>query len=197
MATYADPILYKLDPNGYVEHRLYRAETHFKDGVYFKDLSYLNRPLERVILIDKDEKCVQFNKDNAIIVPEWTGDPSDTTLLDLIPLLEGVVVEDVADVRDVLREVAGKKVQDAVTEYRAQAAARAESAKDSQTSMFGHVQEAEPVAAAVTPASTEKGDGSGDGDAGGSGADGANGSLWGVMPGRSALFHGKVDQQQK
>lgn len=201
MNSYADPILNKLDPNGYVQYRLYRPETTMQNGVHVKDISGLNRPLDRVVVIDKDEECVANQRENAIVVPEWKGDPSDTTLLDLIPLLEGIVREDVRDVRDVLRDIAGKPVSEAVTAYRAGAAARAEQAAYARpASLFGHApaevvaaqQDSADSGAAVqaqeNPTSQEDSKDEGDGDAQ---QQENSSSLWGALPGRTKLFNTK------
>lgn len=200
MATYADPILNRLDPNSYVMHRLYRAETHYQQGVHIKDVSRMNRPLERVIVIDHDEKCVCLQPDNAIIVPEWKGDPSDTALLDLIPLLEGVVREDIEDVRDILRDLQGKSVADAVVEYRAMAAARAERARTA--SMFGHLRESgSGSSSASARIALSKDDDSVDDPSSldsNSSASTRRG-VWGSMRGRSKLFQsrGATNSEEK
>lgn len=192
--SYADPILQRLDPNGYVTYRLYRAETHFKNGVHIKDISRLNRPIEKVVMIDHDERSVSMQRENAIIVPEWTGDPSDTALLDLIPLLEGIVREDVADVRDVLSDMKGKPISTAVAEYRALAAARAERARGA--SLFGNVPPAPPSKSHATtsdPYASQPAPASAPDDA----ADAPAGGLWRALPSRSKLFHARANSQQE
>lgn len=171
--SYADPILDKLDPNVYVAHRLYRAETHYKNGVHIKDLSHLNRALERVVVIDRDEKQVAMHSENAIIIPEWSGDPNDTALLDLIPFLESLVKMDVADVRDEVAVLKGKSVAEGVAEHRALAAGRAEQSSR-QSSLFGHGSEG---GAAPTPAGDES-------------EEGHKGMVWGTLSG-SGIFHGR------
>eukprot|EP00177_Eucheuma_denticulatum_P003555 GFKZ01006431.1.p1 GENE.GFKZ01006431.1~~GFKZ01006431.1.p1 ORF type:complete len:376 (-),score=40.29 GFKZ01006431.1:169-1221(-) len=129
--TYADPILNRLDPNGYVAHRLYRAETNYKKGVHIKDLSVLNRDLSRVVAVDRDPKHLSLQPENALIIPEWTGDPADTVLLDLIPFLETLVRQDVPDVREELALLPKGDISAAVAEYRAVAAAKQEAAEAS------------------------------------------------------------------
>ena len=51
-------------------------------------MSSLNRDLSKVIMIDCDEKAPKDNLRNAIILKKWEGDPTDRTLLDLIPFLQ-------------------------------------------------------------------------------------------------------------
>ncbi|PXF41214.1 Mitochondrial import inner membrane translocase subunit tim50 [Gracilariopsis chorda] len=134
---YADPILDKLDPNMYISHRLYRAETHYRNGVHVKDLSRLNRDLSRVIVIDHDEKHVSMQPENCILIPKWDGDASDTSLLDLIPVLEGVVRRDVKDVRNHIGVLRGKPLAEGVAEYRALADAQMQAEGGRAISLFG------------------------------------------------------------
>lgn len=191
--TYADPILHRLDPHGYVAYRLYRAETHFRNGVHIKDISRLNRPIEKVVVIDHDERCVSMQRENAIIVPKWTGDPSDTALLDLIPLLEGIVREDVADVRGILTDMKGKPISTAVSEYRALAAARADRARGA--SLFGNVpppstprSQAASDDATPQPALAHGSDDPADAPAGG---------LWRAFPSGARLFQQRSNGHQE
>ncbi|GJQ11434.1 hypothetical protein GpartN1_g3225.t1 [Galdieria partita] len=107
MPGYGEPILEKLDPNGYISHRLYRDATKYEKGVHLKDLSKLNRDLARTIIIDDDANCFRLQPDNGIRVPAFTGDVNDRYLLDLIPFLEYIVREDVLDVRPVIASYRG------------------------------------------------------------------------------------------
>jgi import inner membrane translocase subunit TIM50 len=107
MPGYGEPILEKLDPNGYISHRLYRDATKYEKGVHLKDLSKLNRDLARTIIIDDDPNCFRLQPDNGIRVPPFTGDVNDRYLLDLIPFLEYIVKEDIPDVRPVIASYRG------------------------------------------------------------------------------------------
>jgi import inner membrane translocase subunit TIM50 len=73
-----------------------------------QDLSYLNRDLSKVMLIDTDPGHARNQPENAIILPKWTGDPSDQTLVQLIPFLEYVATMGFDDTRAVLRSFEGK-----------------------------------------------------------------------------------------
>ncbi len=67
------------------------------DGVYVKDLSRLGRDLKDVIIIDNAEFSYMFQPNNALPYLSWYEDPSDTELLDLIPILQALgSVRDVA-----------------------------------------------------------------------------------------------------
>ncbi|KAK4531498.1 hypothetical protein CCYA_CCYA08G2355 [Cyanidiococcus yangmingshanensis] len=103
---YADPILDRLDPNGYITHRLYRHETKYRDGLHVKDLAKLNRDLRRTIIIDNDPRVFSLQSENGIEVAPWHGtEPDDKELLRLTAFLEWVVRNDVDDVRTVIASV--------------------------------------------------------------------------------------------
>ena len=53
-----------------------------------QDLSLLNRPMERIILMEDHADKNTFQPENAIDVPEFTGDPNDTYLIKMLPFLE-------------------------------------------------------------------------------------------------------------
>ena len=48
-------------------HRLYRECTHFIRGTHVKDLSKMNRPLSKIVALDKDPKALQLQPGHAII----------------------------------------------------------------------------------------------------------------------------------
>lgn len=129
---YADPILDKIDPNDFISHRLYRAETHYRRGVHIKNLEPINRHLSRVILIDNNEKSVCMQRENAIIIPEWSGDAGDTALMDLTPFLESLVKEDVKDVREAIAVFKDKSVEEGLKAYRQL------EGKETRAGLFGH-----------------------------------------------------------
>lgn len=72
-----------------------------------QDLSYLNRDLKKVLIIDTDPHHVKNQPENAIILPKWTGDPKDQTLIQLIPFLEYLATMGFDDVREVLKSFEG------------------------------------------------------------------------------------------
>lgn len=71
IAGTSEPIIFALDKEGAVSHRLYREATKFMDGAHVKDLSALNRDLRKVIIIDDDPKAFQLQPSNAIRVPTF------------------------------------------------------------------------------------------------------------------------------
>ncbi|EUC41031.1 hypothetical protein COCMIDRAFT_107254 [Bipolaris oryzae ATCC 44560] len=114
----ADPIIRKLDPFRLVMWPLFREATRFEKGEYIKDLSYLNRDLSKVIIIDTDPSHVKLQPENAIVLPKWKGDPNDKGLISMIPFLEYLAMMSQTgtpiDVRTVLKSMEGKDIP---TEY--------------------------------------------------------------------------------
>ncbi|PPQ88498.1 hypothetical protein CVT25_013169 [Psilocybe cyanescens] len=107
----ASPILDKLDRyNFYINYRLFREATRTLDGKVVKDLSYLNRDLSKVVLIDTDPEHVVTHPENAVILPKWKGDPKDKELIAMIPFLESIAIYKPADVRPILKAYAGKNI---------------------------------------------------------------------------------------
>lgn len=60
---------------------------------YEKDLKYLNRPLNRVIVIESKPENLKSYADNGIFISEFEGDTSDRTLFDLLPLLDRIIYD--------------------------------------------------------------------------------------------------------
>ncbi|KAI1819886.1 NIF-domain-containing protein [Xylaria intraflava] len=119
-----EPIVRKLDPFQFIVWPLFREATKYKDGEIVKDLSYLNRDLSKVIIIDTKQSHVQNQPENAIILPPWTGNKGDKDLVSLIPFLEFIFAMEYKDVREVLKSFKGKDIP---TEFaRREAIARAE-----------------------------------------------------------------------
>ena len=56
LKDYADWIINDFDRSNYINHRLYRDHTRYRNGVYVKDLSKLGRDLSKIIIIDNIEE---------------------------------------------------------------------------------------------------------------------------------------------
>ncbi|TIB79249.1 HAD-like protein [Wallemia mellicola] len=101
----AMPVIEKLDPFGaYVPYRLYRESTRYKDGKTVKDLSYLNRDLSKVIVLDTNRENVYAQPDNGLILKPWKGEKGNKDLIAHIPFLECIALFNVSDVRPVLKK---------------------------------------------------------------------------------------------
>ncbi|KAH7034634.1 HAD-like domain-containing protein [Microdochium trichocladiopsis] len=119
-----DPLVRKLDPFRFIVWPLFREATKYKNGEIVKDLSYLNRDLSKVIIIDSKASHVQNQPENAIILPPWKGEKGDKELVSLIPFLEYIHTMQYKDTREVLKSFEGKHIP---TEFaRREAIARAE-----------------------------------------------------------------------
>lgn len=105
----AEPIFRKLDPFHLILP-LFREATKYEDGEIVKDLSYLNRDLSKVIIIDTNPKHVRNQPENAIILEPWKGDPKDTDLVSMIPFLEYIHTMQYSDVRKVIKSFEGKHI---------------------------------------------------------------------------------------
>ncbi|KAF9496368.1 NIF-domain-containing protein [Pleurotus eryngii] len=107
----AMPILEKLDKyNFFITHKLFRDATRSINGKIVKDLSYLNRDLSKVVLLDTHEDHISTHPENSILLPKWTGDPKDKGLVSMIPFLESLAIYKAPDVRPILEAYHGKDV---------------------------------------------------------------------------------------
>eukprot|EP00831_Metopus_contortus_P003901 TRINITY_DN11438_c0_g1_i5.p1 TRINITY_DN11438_c0_g1~~TRINITY_DN11438_c0_g1_i5.p1 ORF type:complete len:142 (-),score=26.64 TRINITY_DN11438_c0_g1_i5:82-507(-) len=65
-----------------------------------KDLSYLNRDLNNVIMIDWDTKKIRRQPQNLVILKKFENDNSDRELFDVLPFLEHLASPSILDVRE-------------------------------------------------------------------------------------------------
>lgn len=87
--------------------------------MHIKDLSYLNRPLERTVILDIDPSRYQLQPDNGITLQPWhgsKGDASANELVAMIPFLEALAIKRVKDVRPVIKHYEGKHIPTAYME---------------------------------------------------------------------------------
>lgn len=96
------PILDSLDKNNVIMYRLVKNATDYIDGHHVKNLDRINRDLSRVIMIDWNVDSVKLQRENALVIPRWTGEDSDQQLIQLAEFLNVVSASDVSDVREVL-----------------------------------------------------------------------------------------------
>lgn len=114
---YADPVIDWLErEKKYFKGRYYRQHCTFRNGAYIKDLAQVEPDLSKVMILDNSPMSYIFHEgkhhsalrkegkltfaDNAIPIEGWISDPTDSDLLHLIPLLEGL--QHVTDVRALL-----------------------------------------------------------------------------------------------
>ena len=83
LAEYANPILDRIDPHGYISHRLYRETTiPHKGRSHVKSLKKLGRDLRTTFLVDNSKRAA-FEMENLYHIPSYYGSPHDTELEDL------------------------------------------------------------------------------------------------------------------
>lgn len=109
MDAVAEPVVNSLDKQGCIMHRLYRDATYYHNGVHVKDLSRLNRNINRMIVIDDDISEVQFNPENVVRVKPYTdpNDRSDNTLARITPFLIELARDNHSDIPVLLSQYEG------------------------------------------------------------------------------------------
>ncbi|XP_077117560.1 CTD nuclear envelope phosphatase 1 isoform X2 [Ranitomeya variabilis] len=101
MEIYGSAVAEKLDNNrGVLRRRFYRQHCTLELGSYIKDLSVVHSDLSSVVILDNSPGAYRSHPDNAIPIKSWFSDPSDTALLNLLPMLDALRFT--ADVRSVL-----------------------------------------------------------------------------------------------
>jgi import inner membrane translocase subunit TIM50 len=114
----AGPVVESLDSKGYVMHRLFRDSTNYHDGVHCKDLSWLNRPLRKIVALDDDPDALKFQPENLIRMKPY-DDPSvdDDTLERITPLLVEISREGYDDIPGLLRQFRGMDADEIAEEH--------------------------------------------------------------------------------
>ena len=74
----------------------------------------MNRPLNKIIMLDTDPSHAGNQPENAIILKKWKGDPKDKELVSFIPFLEYVASMEFNDTRAVIKSFEGTHIP---TEY--------------------------------------------------------------------------------
>ena len=91
MEIYGTAVADKLDMNrGILGRRYYRQHCTLDFGSYTKDLSAINPDLSSVFILDNSPGAYRSYPDNAIPIKSWFSDPSDTALLNLLPVLDAL-----------------------------------------------------------------------------------------------------------
>ncbi|XP_060549045.1 CTD small phosphatase-like protein 2-B [Pantherophis guttatus] len=88
---YADQMLKVLGPQRkLIRHQLYQEDCLCSQGSYVKDLSAVERDLDRTVAVATYLQAFPYQTSNVIVVPEWQGDRQDEELLRLIPALRSI-----------------------------------------------------------------------------------------------------------
>ena len=104
---YCDKVLDILDLNSnLIKYRLYRSHLSLRNINHdVKDLSLLGRDLSKVIMIDNFSENYKLQENNGLPINSWTGDADDTSLRDLIPIMNYIVESNVDDVRNIVKKI--------------------------------------------------------------------------------------------
>lgn len=113
LKEYADQIIDTLDPQKTIfSKRFYREDLRRVNDESFKDLSILNRDLERVIIVDNSPSNFSVQKENGIFIKSWYGEKQDKVLKELQKILVDIVESNTKDVRVYLKKVREKVMED-------------------------------------------------------------------------------------
>ncbi|CAD5115722.1 DgyrCDS4665 [Dimorphilus gyrociliatus] len=101
MEIYGSAVADKLDHNKCMfKRRYYRQHCHMDNGSYSKDLKAVSDDLSGVFIVDNSPAAYRSYPLNAIPIKSWFSDPTDTCLLNLLPILDALRF--VQDVRSIL-----------------------------------------------------------------------------------------------
>jgi Dullard-like phosphatase family protein len=102
---YADHIIDQIDEGNWITHRLYREHTTRQGEIYFKDLRRLGRDLSKTIIVDNNSDNFALQPSNGILIPSFTGDHGDFTLVGMAQRLAQMVSHNrPADIRHLLAD---------------------------------------------------------------------------------------------
>ncbi|KAK6039578.1 Dullard-like phosphatase domain protein [Cooperia oncophora] len=101
MEVYGTHVADKLDNGrGILNRRYFRQHCTMDYGGYTKDLSAIHQDLSSIFILDNSPGAYRKFPQNAIPIPSWFSDPSDTCLLNLLPFLDALRFT--SDVRSIL-----------------------------------------------------------------------------------------------
>ena len=89
-------------------HKFGSSEGEIReDGVCIKRLDYMNRDIRKIILIDDKPHSAEKFPRNSLLIKPYTNiyDKYDNALVELIPLLQALVHEQINDFREVLDDL--------------------------------------------------------------------------------------------
>ena len=86
--VYADPVIDFIDKGRVVKYRLYREACTDFNGSFVKDLSRLNRSLDKVMIIDNSSVAYLLQPYNAMPISSWFDDPTDNELFIILEKLK-------------------------------------------------------------------------------------------------------------
>lgn len=89
--AYADPMIDWLEKERkFFARRLYRQHCRETPAGYVKDLAQVDPDLRNVVILDNSPISYSMQENNAIAIEGWISDPSDHSLLHLLPVLNAL-----------------------------------------------------------------------------------------------------------
>lgn len=89
--AYGNQIIDIISPDTPSSHRLFRNSCENISGYLVKDLRKINRPLNKIILIDDLQGSALLQPENLVHITSWYDDENDTVLLNqLLPILQRI-----------------------------------------------------------------------------------------------------------
>lgn len=102
-STLIEEITNQIDPkNEFIRFKLGKEAMRIYKGKTIKDLNYLNRNLNNVIVVDFNPENVLLHQRNTIIIPEFNCNGKDRELLLLIVFLKDMAKKTVKNIREEL-----------------------------------------------------------------------------------------------
>ena len=102
---YAETVVSRIDTSGVITRMFFRdsctVEGPSHRPFYVKDLTIVRSDLSKVVIVDNSPIAYRMQPENALPCSTWDGDPSDTELLSLLPILSALQAS-TSDVRSVL-----------------------------------------------------------------------------------------------
>ncbi|CAD8084303.1 unnamed protein product [Paramecium sonneborni] len=86
--AYCQEVLNFIDKKKLISDYYARGSCQFIDGICYKDLLLLDRPLEDIIFIDNNPNAFIKYKNNGLLIPSFLDSDDDDCLLRLIPFLK-------------------------------------------------------------------------------------------------------------
>lgn len=105
MQDYADWALEQVPNSHLISHRLYRQHASPQEGFYVKDLSRIGRDVSKTIIVDNLAENFQLQPENGIYICSWYDDSSDSSLVELAPLLAHIVTTKQESVSKALSDI--------------------------------------------------------------------------------------------
>lgn len=90
-SKFIEQVCESLDPfKTNIFYKLGKEATRIEKGTYVKDLKFLGRDLNKVIVLDYNPESVKYQPDNLILVPEFNGNDNDLELAYMVHFLIGI-----------------------------------------------------------------------------------------------------------